>query len=184
MSQLRRVTSAFQVIAKEIVSKQDHVHLEGTKASLGGMTRVIHGAPLPHYFIAAMHLFQKWRERDSPFNSYSTFSSNVSGQLVIMAGTETFPLAISSWPRDSKLNVISVIGTRIASFPMAFLQTCGDNSWSYVYFVISLLVEEDPEHPASLIDRRTGLSVVPDGIPHSGTFEYIEQGITSCSKKL
>ena len=87
-----------------------------------------------------------------------------------------FPLAISAWP-GPKLRIISVIGTRIATFPMAFLTTCGDNTWLYINYVLSLLVTLDPLHPASLFDPHTRLPVDTDGPTRPGTFEYIEQGM-------
>ena len=95
---------------------------------------------------------------------------------VFMPGEKTYTLASGVWPRCPKLTIESCLGTRIARFPLNFLETCGNNTWGYIYYVVSLLVKADPLHPGSLIDHQTGLPVDRDGKPRPGIFQYIEQG--------
>ena len=100
-----------------------------------------------------------------------------------MPGDKTYTTAAGTWPRCPKLTIESTLGTRIARLPLNFLETCGDNTWSYVSFVVSLLVIEDVEHPGSIINPETDRPVFPNEIPQAGVFRFIEQGKTS-SKSL
>lgn len=94
-----------------------------------------------------------------------------------MPSEKIYTLASGVWPRSTKVTVETCVGTRIARLPINFLETCGDNTWSYVSYVISLLVIADPMHPGHIIDFRTGLPVDPDDVPTAGTYRFIEQGI-------
>jgi hypothetical protein len=93
-----------------------------------------------------------------------------------MPSEKTYTIAAGVWPRSPKVTIESCIGTRIARLPLNFLETCGDNTWSYVSYLLSLLVVPEEKHPGSIIDPHTGLIVDPNAIPHAGTFTFIEQG--------
>jgi hypothetical protein len=93
-----------------------------------------------------------------------------------MPGEKTYTIAAGVWPRSPKVTIESCVGTRIARLPLNFLETCGDNTWSYVSYLVSLLVVCEEEHPGSVIDPQTGMPVDPDEVPRSGTFMFIEQG--------
>jgi hypothetical protein len=67
----------------------------------------------------------------------------------------------------------------LTKFPINFLETCGDNTWGYVSYVVSLLVEADPQHPGAIIDPQSGQPVGLHGVPGAGTFKYIEQGASA-----
>ncbi len=95
---------------------------------------------------------------------------------IAMPGEKTYTLAIGKWRRSGTVTIQSVLDTKIARFPIGFLASCGDNSWNYVSFVVSLLVEADPQHPASIIEPNTGLLVNPDDVPVAGTYRFVEQG--------
>ena len=96
-----------------------------------------------------------------------------------MPSEKTYIIAAGVWPRSPKLTIESSVGTRIARIPLNFLDTSGDNTWSFVSHIVSLLVVLDPAHPGSIIDTQSGLCVDPDGAPQAGTFRYIEQGVTT-----
>lgn len=108
--------------------------------------------------------------RSSLFSSHFIFSR--SG----MPGEKTYTLAIGRWRRSGIVTIRSVLDTKIARFPIGFLASCGDNTWDYISFVVGLLVEADPQHPASIIDQITGQSVRPDDAPVPGTYRLVEQG--------
>lgn len=93
-----------------------------------------------------------------------------------MPGDKMYTTAAGVWPRCPKLTIDSCNGTRIARFPLDFLATSSHNTWSYVCYVVSLLVKGDPHHPGSIIDPLNGLPVDLDGVPRAGTFPYVEQG--------
>ena len=84
--------------------------------------------------------------------------------------------AAFAWPRGARLIVESCLGTEIAKFPLAFLASCGDNTWLYVSYIVSLLVEQDAEHPGAIVDRETEQPVDPRGVPIAGSFLYKEHG--------
>jgi hypothetical protein len=98
-----------------------------------------------------------------------------------MPSDKTYTIAAGVWPRSPKLTIESTVGTRIARIPLNFLETSGDNTWSFVSYIVSLLVVPDPAHRGSIIDSSSGLSVDPDGVPQAGTFRFIEQGVTTTS---
>lgn len=66
----------------------------------------------------------------------------------------------------------------IASFPMSFLLSCGNNTWEYIFHVVSLLVEVDPSHPGEFVDE-FGRPINAQEIPVSGTVRYVERGMQS-----
>jgi len=109
-------------------------------------------------------------------SSASFALSSTSTESKQMPGDKTYTIAAGVWPRCLKLTIESFVGTRIARFPLDFLETSSDNTWSYVCYVISLLVVADPRHPGSVIDPQTGFPVDNDGVPRAGTFQYIEEG--------
>ena len=94
-----------------------------------------------------------------------------------MPGKMTYNTAASAWPRSGRLIIESVLDTTIAKIPLNFLQTCGDNNWAYVSYVVSLLVEADSQYPGYIIDPQTGHEVDSHSAPVAGTFKYIEHGV-------
>ena len=92
--------------------------------------------------------------------------------------TYTTAAGVSLWRRCGTVIIVSVLDTRIAIFPLSFLDTCGDNSWEYIYLVISLLIEVDPKHPGQLYDE-SGDLVDLHAFPTPGTFRYLESGQSS-----
>jgi len=93
-----------------------------------------------------------------------------------MPGDKTYTTAAGVWPRYPKLPIESVVSSRIARFPLNFLETSSDNTWGYVCYVVSLLVVHDALHPGATIDPRTGQAVDADSVPQAGVFRYIEEG--------
>jgi len=87
----------------------------------------------------------------------------------------TYTTAAGLWRRSGFIVITSVLGTRIAVFPMDFVATCGDNTWSYVLFAISCVIDLDPHHPGILVDDQD-LAVRLGSSPTPGTFRYIETG--------
>lgn len=87
----------------------------------------------------------------------------------------TYTSASGRWRRSGFVIVVSVHDTSIASFPIRFLQSCMDNTWSYVLYVISLLIEVDSNHPGNIVDILDHPVNAQDP-PAAGTYRYIEQG--------
>ncbi len=94
----------------------------------------------------------------------------------LMPGRRTYNTAASAWPRSGRLVIESVLDTTIAKFPLNFLETCGDNTWSYVSYVVSLLVEADPQYPGHIVWPENGHPVDSQCAPVAGMFKYVEQG--------
>ena len=92
-----------------------------------------------------------------------------------MESQVTYTTASGRWRRSGNVKVLSIHDTQIATFPMAFLQSCGDNTWRYILFVISLLVNVASDHPGELLDP-LGRPVSPREAPVAGTFRYVERG--------
>jgi hypothetical protein len=87
----------------------------------------------------------------------------------------TYTTAAGKWRRTEYVCVVSTLDTPLATFPIPFLTTCGDNTWSYVIYAVSLVVDNDPLHPATLVDSN-GQALTPEGIPSPGNYRYIENG--------
>jgi hypothetical protein len=96
-----------------------------------------------------------------------------------MPGEKTYTLSIGKWRRSGIVTILSALDTKIARFPVSFLASCGDNTWSYVFFVVSLLVESDPQHPSTIVDLNTGQSVGLNEAPQAGMYRLVEQGAPS-----
>jgi hypothetical protein len=93
-----------------------------------------------------------------------------------MRGDVSYTTAAGSWSRRGALvEIRSVLDTPIAKFPLQFLAGSGDNSWSYIRYVISLLIVEDPEHPGDIFTESDEL-VDQSSVPVSGPYKFIENG--------
>lgn len=90
-------------------------------------------------------------------------------------GSKSYLTAAQLWRRTPCVNVLSVLDTSIAIFPLDFLSTCGDNTWDYILFVISRLVNPDPLHPGLIVNDQ-GDPVDLESIPVSGDYRYLETG--------
>ncbi len=92
----------------------------------------------------------------------------------------TYTTAVGAWPKGPYILIESNIGTRIGVLPLKFLETCGDNTWEYVSYVISLLIIPDPAHPGSIIDPKTGTAVdlqaAPTATEFCNIYTFVEQG--------
>lgn len=87
----------------------------------------------------------------------------------------TYTMAAGLWRRSGFIVITSVLGTRIAVFPMDFVATCGDNTWAYILFAVSCVIDLDPHHPGVIVDDQN----TPVGLgssPTPGTFRYLETG--------
>jgi hypothetical protein len=84
----------------------------------------------------------------------------------------------SKWRRSGFVEIISAYDTPIASFPISFLESCGDNTWNYIEHVVSLVIEVDAQHPGRVVNA-DGLPVNSSDAPVAGSFRYIEQGASS-----
>ncbi len=99
--------------------------------------------------------------------------------------TYTTAAGVSLWRRSGTISIVSIHDTRIAVFPMSFLASCGDNSWEYINYVVTLLIDVDPNHPGQLFDEN-GTAVNEQVLPTPGIFRYIERGmfLQSSRRKL
>jgi hypothetical protein len=87
----------------------------------------------------------------------------------------SYTMASSKWRRSGFVEIVSAYETPIASFPISFLETCGDNTWHYIDHVVSLVIEVDTQHPGGVVDA-DGLPVNSSDAPVAGSFRYLEQG--------
>jgi hypothetical protein len=67
-----------------------------------------------------------------------------------MSEEVTYELATIRWRRTDTVQMVSILDTDRADFPLSFLASCGDNTWQYVLDVIHLLVESTPEVSGAL----------------------------------
>ena len=88
----------------------------------------------------------------------------------------TYTTAAGIWRRSGFVVIVSVLGTRIAVFPMDFLATCGDNTWGYVSFAVTCVIDIDPQHPGNIIDDQNH-PVDLEAAPVQGSFCYAETGM-------
>ena len=94
-----------------------------------------------------------------------------------MVGDKIYTMASSAWRRAGDITILSVLGSRIARFPMGLLAACGDNSWSYILIVLSLLVATEHDHPFSTVDDGTEGRVRETEAPKAGIYRLIEQDV-------
>ena len=83
--------------------------------------------------------------------------------------------------RCGVVEVVSLHDTRIASFPVDFLKSCGDNTWSFVLFVVQLLVIPDPEHLGAIYEENNQETAVElHHSPRVETYRYVQSGMQYC----
>ena len=87
----------------------------------------------------------------------------------------TYTTAAGVWRRGGVVEVVSSFETPIASFPVDFLATSGDNTWAYVYFAIGLVIRVEEQYSGRIKDS-DGLLVSPDRPPQAGIYTYVEEG--------
>lgn len=85
--------------------------------------------------------------------------------------TTSYELAVDTWTNTDSIEITSTYNSRIASFPLSFIQRGGDNTWHYVLRVVDQLVEKDSDQLGVIIDTR-GVAVNLDDAPSSGLYHY------------
>lgn len=85
--------------------------------------------------------------------------------------TTSYELAVDTWTNTDSIEITSTSNSRIASFPLSFIQRGGDNTWHYVLRVVDQLVEKDSDQLGVIIDTR-GVAVNLDDAPSSGLYHY------------
>jgi hypothetical protein len=87
----------------------------------------------------------------------------------------SYELAAIRWRRSDTIDVLTIHDTQIAVFPLAFLSSCGDNTWQYVLNVVHQLVTPIPERPGVIVTEM-GEPVNLEEPPSAGTFRYKQPG--------
>lgn len=83
------------------------------------------------------------------------------------------------WRRTDTIEILSIVDTEIAYFPLAFVQRGGNNTWQFVLDIVRLLVVEDPVNPGHIFTRpQDGAPVDLSSPPRAGTFHYIQEGMS------
>lgn len=85
--------------------------------------------------------------------------------------TTSYELAVDTWTDTDSIEITSASNLRIASFPLSFVQTGGDNTWRYVLKVVDQLVEKGSDQLGVIIDTH-GVAVSLDDAPSSGLYHY------------
>lgn len=83
-----------------------------------------------------------------------------------------YELAVNSWTPSSIITVATPDGTSIAYFPLAFVQTGGNDTWEYIHEVVDMLVHQR----GGQIQSQAGEPVLPAAAPTAGTFIYNHPG--------
>ena len=83
----------------------------------------------------------------------------------------TYDGAITRWRRSGRVIINTDHGTRLAAFPASFLDKCGDNTWSYIFYVMELLVEPVKGCQGVIMDE-DGAAMDKDFIPAAGVYTY------------
>lgn len=116
-------------------------------------------------------------EGDNFVRTTTVLFNIVLDQFAIMNDEVSYTMAASKWRRSGHVEIVSVYDTVIASFPIDFLKTCGDNTWQYILHVVAIIVELDPVHPGSIFFE-DGVAVDYQDIPMAGRFRFLEQGLS------
>ena len=98
-------------------------------------------------------------------------SSGIIGGPVSVSGMSrvVYDLAVDSWCYSDTLVICSPHGTEIASFPIQFIQTGGQNTWTYVLWVIERLIETSSVESWSVHDT-DGRKILPEDVPRAGSY--------------
>ena len=58
------------------------------------------------------------------------------------------------WRRSGLISVVTTYDTEIGTFPMSFLESCGDGNWQYILFVVGELVDISSDGSGTLVTER------------------------------
>jgi hypothetical protein len=86
-----------------------------------------------------------------------------------------YELAVDSWADTDSIEILSSTDSRIASFPLAFIQRGGNNTWQYVLDVVNQLVDLVPDRPGVITDAGDVPVNLADA-PLSGLYRYQQLG--------
>ncbi|RSH83633.1 hypothetical protein EHS25_005537 [Saitozyma podzolica] len=92
--------------------------------------------------------------------------------------TLLYELAVDSWADTDSIDILSSTNSRIASFPLAFVERGGDNTWRYVLDVVNQLVYPIPDQPG-VITNTKGEPVNLADAPLKGSYRYEQLGSTA-----
>jgi hypothetical protein len=92
-----------------------------------------------------------------------------------MATTE-YTLAVDHWRDTDTITIRSKQGQLIASFPVAFLQKGGDNTWGYILSVVEQLVEH-PSGQTEFITDHNGEHIDVCRAPSKGDYIYVNDSM-------
>nr|ODO04312.1 hypothetical protein L204_00670 [Cryptococcus depauperatus CBS 7855] len=91
---------------------------------------------------------------------------------------EEYPLAVHFWGSPEIVAVHSDHGTRIAVFPLEFIRKGGDNTWSYVLYVVRQLIVLEPGQSCQL-QNEDGIELDLNEAPQAGSFRFHVEGSQS-----
>jgi hypothetical protein len=94
--------------------------------------------------------------------------------------TLLYELAVDSWADTDSIDILSSTNSRIASFPLAFVERGGDNTWRYVLDVVNQLVYPIPDQPG-VITNTKGEPVNLADAPLKGSYRYEQLGTSSAA---
>ena len=57
------------------------------------------------------------------------------------------------WRRSGLITIVTTYDTEIGTFPMSFLESCGDSSWQNILFVVTQLVDIAADGPGTLFSE-------------------------------
>nr|ODN86713.1 hypothetical protein L203_03961 [Cryptococcus depauperatus CBS 7841] len=92
---------------------------------------------------------------------------------------EEYPLAAHFWGSPEIVAVHSDHGTRIAMFPLEFIRKGGDNTWSYVLYVVCQLIVLEPGQSCQL-QNEDGIELDLNEAPEAGSFRLVLEPGQSC----
>ena len=99
-----------------------------------------------------------------------------------MSEEVTYELATARWRRTDTIQIISVLGTEIADFPLKFLASCGDNTWRYILDTVHLLIDPVPDRPGSIYvgseetNDQDEVPIATEDAPQAGIYRYKQPG--------
>nr|ODN86712.1 hypothetical protein L203_03960 [Cryptococcus depauperatus CBS 7841] len=95
-----------------------------------------------------------------------------------MSDTDDYALAVRLWGSPEIVAVHSDHGTRIAVFPLEFIRKGGDNTWSYVLYVVRQLIVLEPGQSCQL-QNEDGIELDLNEAPEAGSFRFHVEGSQS-----
>lgn len=95
-----------------------------------------------------------------------------------MSSERSYPLSIQTWAAyNDSITIKLADDTVVGYLPVPFVRTGGNDSWTFVVFVLAQLVQFDVDRSRHQLRTTDGVIVDEDTVPQAGVYTLLPHGM-------